>query len=476
MMAEDRLYSLEFLFDGSQIDEDQLRKQSAKAIGLQRDSSVEMVTEKLTSTAGTSCLKLSIKGNWEKVDSCHQKLAKAQLVRRDFCILLLDEPGDEIRERAYPILARIETRLRTFVNRAMTEIIGFDWWENMVPEQVRERVEQVEGRAPSESLDRYHPLEHAYLDDLLLVVTGSVQHWAEGRPLSMADLQELLAECSSIQELREKLAMKTRKISLWDEVFTHYFQREEHKERWRDLQKTIQEEVVSRRHRVMHHRAMHRWELEKLEGIEQEVNALIGSAKSQLTEEERAQVRRTSREWLDVIQGAIPYAVAMTRSLERAMSPTLEMTRRLGGAMSPTLEMTRRLGEAMSPTLEMTRRLGEAMSPTLEMTRRLAEAMGPTLEMTRRLGEAMSPTLEMTRRIAELDHTAEMLERRAGQQAEIADLEESSAVYVGSTKSNRFHLSSCRYAQRLLPENRLHFASRNEAVSQRYSPCESCCP
>jgi hypothetical protein len=431
-MAETELYSLELLFDGSQINRDQLDKQSAKAIDLQRDSSVKRTTEELTTVAGTRCLKLSIKGTLEEVDSCHQKLVNAQLIRRDFCILLLDEPGNEIRKRAYPTLAQIETRLRTFINLAMTEIIGFDWWESMVPQQVRERVQQVEENAPKESLDRYHPLERTYFADLLLVVTGTIQRWTEEKPLSAADLQGLLAESSSIQEVREKLTEKTRRISLWDEVFTHYFQKEEHKEQWRDLQKTIQEEVILRRHRVMHHRAMHLWELEKLDEIEQEVDALIGSAKSQLTEEERAEVRKTSEEWLDVIQRA--QALQMERLNEVIGRLTMAVP-------SPTEELARTMSA-------FSRALAEAVpSPTEELARVMREMVRPPslTKMAKRRRETVTP-------------------------------KESGTNCVASTKGNRFHRPSCQYGRRVPRGDRVSFADREEAIAQGYSPCKVCKP
>ncbi len=47
---------------------------------------------------------------------------------------------------------------------------------------------------------------------------------------------------------------------------------------------------------------------------------------------------------------------------------------------------------------------------------------------------------------------------------------------VGSTTSNKYHLPDCRYAAKIRPENKVHFASEEEARGQGYNPCKSCNP
>lgn len=51
-----------------------------------------------------------------------------------------------------------------------------------------------------------------------------------------------------------------------------------------------------------------------------------------------------------------------------------------------------------------------------------------------------------------------------------------SATYVGSSKSDKFHYPSCRYAKNILPENLISFSSRNNALSSGYTPCGGCKP
>lgn len=47
---------------------------------------------------------------------------------------------------------------------------------------------------------------------------------------------------------------------------------------------------------------------------------------------------------------------------------------------------------------------------------------------------------------------------------------------VGSASSNKYHLPSCRYATKIQPENRIHFANEEEAKRKGYISCKTCNP
>jgi hypothetical protein len=131
-MNESELYTLEFLLDGSEFCVDGLRDKinDLEAIDLLRDEAPEVKIEQAPSVGSTECLRLSIEGSLEEVDYFHWHLRDG-IVDQYPCILLRDDAGAEIRQRAYPILAELEQSLRSFINRGMTEILGFDWWEGV---------------------------------------------------------------------------------------------------------------------------------------------------------------------------------------------------------------------------------------------------------------------------------------------------------------------------------------------------------
>ena len=48
--------------------------------------------------------------------------------------------------------------------------------------------------------------------------------------------------------------------------------------------------------------------------------------------------------------------------------------------------------------------------------------------------------------------------------------------YVGSSESDVFHLPSCRYVDQILPENKITFSTRQEAIDAGYRACLVCKP
>jgi len=48
--------------------------------------------------------------------------------------------------------------------------------------------------------------------------------------------------------------------------------------------------------------------------------------------------------------------------------------------------------------------------------------------------------------------------------------------YVGSIKSDKYHLPTCKYAEVILKENQIWFDSKAEAVSEGFKPCGVCKP
>ena len=48
--------------------------------------------------------------------------------------------------------------------------------------------------------------------------------------------------------------------------------------------------------------------------------------------------------------------------------------------------------------------------------------------------------------------------------------------YVGSIDSDKYHYPSCRFAEKILPENEIWFDSEEDARSQEYVPCGVCKP
>jgi hypothetical protein len=49
-------------------------------------------------------------------------------------------------------------------------------------------------------------------------------------------------------------------------------------------------------------------------------------------------------------------------------------------------------------------------------------------------------------------------------------------VYYGSSKSDKYHLTSCQWAQKIAPSNLVVFKTKTEAAAKGYVPCKVCKP
>jgi hypothetical protein len=52
--------------------------------------------------------------------------------------------------------------------------------------------------------------------------------------------------------------------------------------------------------------------------------------------------------------------------------------------------------------------------------------------------------------------------------------ENKKCAFVASKNSNKYHLPTCQFAQKIKPENRICFSSKEEAESRGYQPAKCC--
>lgn len=50
------------------------------------------------------------------------------------------------------------------------------------------------------------------------------------------------------------------------------------------------------------------------------------------------------------------------------------------------------------------------------------------------------------------------------------------AEFWASKKSNKYHIPSCRWAQKIKPTNLIKFTTSQEAINAGYVPCKVCSP
>jgi predicted CopG family antitoxin len=289
MPKDNKRYSLKLLFDNTQISKEEL-EQKAKDVLQNFLPNIHLSVDAMYSTS----LQLTLEGELEIIDTCHDKVNKVLITPSQLKTKrLLDEVGDEIRQQAYPILAAIEQRFRVFVSQALTEVSGFDWWNTTAPADLRSKVQPIQEKHQEDGTP-LDPLECTQFDDLIKIITAETSEWSESRILSVSDFRELLSNCASVAEVRDKLIEKTNKFAFWD-VFARYFQ---DKKEWDKIKKLINF-VINERHKVMHHRPIRLGVIKALLTKKEEIFALLDTAKPELSEKERNDAKQDIQDLWD---------------------------------------------------------------------------------------------------------------------------------------------------------------------------------
>jgi hypothetical protein len=282
-MSNDKTFILEYWIESTQFSKEELERHIEQVLDkFLKDIDFEIEDGK------DNYLILRIDSTEEKIDACHDKLE----FEREWAFRAKDELGDLLRSNAFPILAEIELRLRNFINQAMFDVIGFDWWNSFFYQTIRNRVEDIEKKAGKYQVKSHHQIQFAFFEDLIKIVTARFQTWPDERAITASDLSELLAVCNSVEDIQNEIEKRRKIISFWDDVFSNYF---DDKEAWAELKKNIEEQVIPIRNKVMHHRLIRRHELRELKKHSDEVNRVIDLAKTELSDEELKEVQQNSR-------------------------------------------------------------------------------------------------------------------------------------------------------------------------------------
>jgi len=122
-----------------------------------------------------------------------------------------------------------------------------------------------------------------------------------------------------------------------------------------------------------------------------------------------------------------------------------------------------RYGHPHQETLQALQSLGIAVYRTDLNGTVLVETDGKTYKVIPEKGEPRGPPEEVEKTVVVVEQ---------GKTAEKAPVYR----YVASKNSEVFHYVWCRYAQKIKPENRIYFFTREEAIASGRRPCKVCRP
>ena len=233
-------------------------------------------------------LALNIKATKKLIEKCY---------KLDFngskCFRAKDELGRKSSMKAYPILAEIELGLREFINEAIVKIYGFNWFSSYKKRTKSSILEEVDNSEKERSRQnrKLHEIEFTSFRELIGFVTHRVKEWSPDHYITVDDLNNLLSSCSSMPEIRKEVERRTKEVSYWDDIFSHYF---DDKRSWESLKKEILF-VIECRNFVMHHRSIFPSQVKRLKKIRNKIQQILESAKSEIPQEELEEVKLSSK-------------------------------------------------------------------------------------------------------------------------------------------------------------------------------------
>jgi hypothetical protein len=246
-MTTPRTYKLEIHIDSQQITKESL-EEKANAI-LQKYLTKSSISLQIN-TPHDFYYQLIVNGDLQSVDACHHKIDEDIIKKEDLKFYrYTDEAGDEIRYRVYPILADIEQRFRAFINKALAEILGFDWWVHSVPEKINKVTSDRYSNSRKDQISP-HYLECTLFDDLIKLITINYCEFQDNLSFTNKEFDQLLQDCYSFDDLKLKWNQRKKVLSYW-EIFSKYFN---DRKQWDDLKKELENFVINVRNKVMHHR------------------------------------------------------------------------------------------------------------------------------------------------------------------------------------------------------------------------------
>src|SRR5690554_1446557 len=259
-MTNGKNYVLEYWIDATAYSKDEIEEIiSLNLDGLEVKSTLKIKKDYFL---------LSLTANAKNIDACYEKLE----FKREDIFRARDELGDELRERAFIILSDIETELRKFISMAMIEVAGFDWWNKLIPDKIRDKTKAIENNTGKKQAHFHHPIEFTMFDSLISIITTKHTEWPKDKSISVSDLDELFEKINSLDELKAKLKRKRKTFSLWEDVFSNYFEKQD---AWSIMKSKIGTQVIPIRNKVMHHRFLRLYELRLVKECKDELLQLL---------------------------------------------------------------------------------------------------------------------------------------------------------------------------------------------------------
>lgn len=209
-------------------------------------------------------------------------LKEVLLQEWEVCTWIIDEQSEYLGMQLYPMIFKVENKMRAFVNKVMTHKFGFKWMELIGLEDI------IKGYQRSNVDFKREVPEFNNINDYLICSTAEslakliLRSKVFEPSISLSDvdsikIHKMLAENKSNALLSSLLEMRKVKVDLWKDVFEKYFDEK--------IKKGIRDFIKNRNH-VAHNKLITKASYDKMKNNIEEIEKMFDKADEAFTDEE----------------------------------------------------------------------------------------------------------------------------------------------------------------------------------------------
>lgn len=254
------LLSIGSLWKTPQIDQQSLKITDGEVIlGAKR-----VTADEASSTDINKAFLITASGSYEWLEPTRKVLVEFLKNQSfDYLYILKDQVSEDIAQKIYPLIYRVENLLRAYIVKFMTTRVGPRWWEITATNDLNQK---VKNRKSNEKEFSLYIDNNAYLIDF-----GDLGKLIYAHSSGFTSKEDIIKKVFSLEETPEAIqTLKEELKSNYQRFFKESFKDKNFQEKWEELEKI--------RHKVAHNNLFTNSDLERGKQLAEDLIEIINTA------------------------------------------------------------------------------------------------------------------------------------------------------------------------------------------------------
>ncbi|ARC86224.1 hypothetical protein U732_3620 [Clostridium argentinense CDC 2741] len=194
-------------------------------------------SERLSIEISSKDYVVEVKDQKSYLERLKEMMSKRLLADWEKCIWLYDRESEVFATELYPMIHRTENKMRHFINEVMIVIKGVDWWEKLVPKNIKAKLKKSKTKDSTDSskdkISTYKALAPAFRhvdEKMLLIDVGDLLSiiTLKERKLSTINSTKINSIINGLEEfdfnaIQSELCKSAEvSLDLWQDCFSKY--------------------------------------------------------------------------------------------------------------------------------------------------------------------------------------------------------------------------------------------------------------